>query len=39
MAIPQMTHSMIRTNGIDMHVAVRGTEWPALLLHGFPDIL
>jgi alpha-beta hydrolase superfamily lysophospholipase len=31
-------HRMVRTNGIDMHVAGAGQGPAVLLLHGFPEL-
>jgi pimeloyl-ACP methyl ester carboxylesterase len=36
-AIPGMTHRIIETNGIRIHVAERGTGPLVVLCHGFPE--
>ena len=33
-----LTHRMVRTNGIDMHIAEQGTGKPVVLCHGFPEL-
>ncbi|XP_068634998.1 uncharacterized protein [Aristolochia californica] len=35
----ELTHRMVRTNGIQMHIAEQGSKGPLiLLLHGFPEL-
>ncbi|KAG9451906.1 hypothetical protein H6P81_004810 [Aristolochia fimbriata] len=34
----EVTHRMIQTNGIQMHVAEQGTGPTVLLIHGFPEV-
>ncbi|XP_068650633.1 uncharacterized protein [Aristolochia californica] len=34
----ELTHRMIQTNGIQMHVAEQGTGPTLLLIHGFPEL-
>jgi pimeloyl-ACP methyl ester carboxylesterase len=33
----ELTHRMVRTNGIDMHIAEQGEGRPVILCHGFPE--
>jgi pimeloyl-ACP methyl ester carboxylesterase len=33
-----ITHSRVRVNGIDVHLAEAGDGPPAVLLHGFPEL-
>ena len=35
--VADIAHRMVRTNGIDMHIAEAGTGPLVLLLHGFPE--
>jgi pimeloyl-ACP methyl ester carboxylesterase len=37
--LPEIEHDEVRTNGIDLHVAMAGPEdgEPVVLLHGFPE--
>jgi pimeloyl-ACP methyl ester carboxylesterase len=34
----QITHRIIQTNGINMHIAETGNGRPVVLLHGFPEL-
>jgi pimeloyl-ACP methyl ester carboxylesterase len=36
-AMPEVTHRMIATNGIRLHVAEQGTGPLVILVHGFPE--
>ncbi|MGB7183958.1 MAG: alpha/beta hydrolase [Burkholderiaceae bacterium] len=36
-SVPGVTHSNIKANGIDMHVARAGNGLPLVLLHGWPE--
>jgi pimeloyl-ACP methyl ester carboxylesterase len=36
-AMPEVTHRMIETNGIRLHVAERGSRPLVILCHGFPE--
>lgn len=35
--VPELTHRIVRTNGIRMHVVERGSGPLVILLHGFPE--
>lgn len=35
--LPHITHRMVKTNGINMHIVEQGTGPMLLLLHGFPE--
>ena len=34
----EISHRMIATNGINMHVAVAGEGRPVIMVHGFPGL-
>ncbi|HLG88553.1 MAG TPA: alpha/beta hydrolase [Alphaproteobacteria bacterium] len=34
----EITHRTVRTNGIDMHIAVAGEGRPVIMVHGFPGL-
>jgi pimeloyl-ACP methyl ester carboxylesterase len=36
-AMPEVTHRMIETNGVRLHVAEQGEGPPIILCHGFPE--
>ena len=33
-----VTHRTVKTNGIDMHIAVAGEGRPVIMVHGFPGL-
>src|SRR5262249_5713413 len=36
--VSEIAHRMVRTNGIDMHIAEAGQGRPVIMVHGFPGL-